>query len=80
MIAGKMYSQSPILKGYGVLNNLVILTKLHLHPPHLPVLPLPICPKFRSEKCSSMLEECEPVEFLGHSQVEFFTQFAHTSK
>ena len=46
VIAGKMQSQSPILKSKGALSNLVILTDLQtkLHPPH--PNKLPACTEF----------------------------------
>ena len=82
VIAGKMHSQFLTLKlAKGVLSNPVILTNLQtmLHSPY-PSQTACLVYKFKSKKTSSMLEECEPVEFLWSWQVQFLAKLANMSK
>ena len=81
VIAGKMHSQSPILKVRGAQQpiNSYISMGTKLHPPY-PNQTACLVYKFRSERCSSMLVELGPVEFLWWWQVQFLTKLADTSK
>ena len=73
VIAGKTHSQSPIHKTKGVLSNPVILTYLWKQSciPH--TLTNTACLWFWPEKCSSMLEEQQPVKLCWHWQVQSLT-------
>ena len=77
-----MHSQSPILKTKGALSSLVILTYLWEQSCILHFLTKTACSlyKFWPEKCSSMLEEWQPVKLCWHWQVQSLTKLAHTRK
>ena len=65
------------LKGTQQPGNSYISMGTKLHPPYPNQDCLPVVLIW---KVSSMLEECGPVQFLWHWQVQSLTQLAHTSK
>ena len=73
VIAGKMHSKSPILKVRGTQQpgNSYISMGTKLHPPY-PNQTACLVYEFRYERCSSMLEECGPVDSLDGGRFIFW--------